>query len=78
MQTRKSLQSVKLPIRVELGRITITPGEFNQLEPGDILKLDTRPGDELPVFVGNYLKFLGKVGLLRRRFAVQITRIAPS
>lgn len=81
-QTAENLQALRR--RVEkaavtvvgvLGSSVITVGELLDLQPGDVIPLDSRVMDSLQVFVGNRLKFLGFPGLSRSKIAIQIKEI---
>src|SRR5690606_3980113 len=68
------LQSVTVPVSVELGAMEITLDEVVALQAGDLLLLDRRKGEQHNVYVNGRLKFRGKVGVLaQKRLAVQIT-----
>ncbi|MDQ7062639.1 MAG: flagellar motor switch protein FliM [candidate division KSB1 bacterium] len=64
-----------IPVHVELGRKQITLRELVQLEVGDVLKLDTRVTDDLPIFINNIERFRGKPGLYRDRVALKIVGV---
>ncbi|MEW8976804.1 MAG: flagellar motor switch protein FliM [Symbiobacterium sp.] len=73
---RRAVQEAPLSLTAQLGTARIRLGEFLALEVGDIIRLDTRVGAELPVFVGTKLAFHGRPGVVGSRMAVQITRRA--
>lgn len=66
----------KVPMIVELGKISISIREFLSLNFGDVLQMDTKVEDELPVVIGSNPKFYCRPGTFGKRAAVQITRIA--
>lgn len=74
---REQLKDAKLTCHAVLGTITIPLGELAGLAAGDVICLDTHPGDEIPLYIENDAKFLGKPGLLGKRMALQITRSMP-
>ncbi|MEB3285169.1 MAG: FliM/FliN family flagellar motor switch protein [Candidatus Sericytochromatia bacterium] len=67
------IEEVPVPVSVQLGRVTLSVGELQGIEPGDVLALDTALGDPLRVQVGS-LELSGKPGTTPdgRRLAVQL------
>lgn len=66
------LQTVTIPVSVELGGSDITLEELISLQEGDVLVLKTRVNDRLPVLVNQSLKFRAKPGRRGKRMVVQI------
>lgn len=62
-------------LRAVLGRATLPLGDLVTLEVGDVICLDTRPGQELLLYVEGEAKFLCQPGTSGKRNAVQITRL---
>lgn len=75
-QTLISNQLLKtlLPIRVEFGVTKISVEELMNLEDGDIIKLETKIGDELIVHVSDKRWFAGKAGVVNKHKAIKITQ----
>jgi len=69
----RHLQTVTIPVSVELGRSDITLEELVSLQEGDVLVLQTRVNDKLPVMVNQMMKFKAKPGQQGRRLVVQIS-----
>lgn len=67
------VEEVPVPVSVALGRVELSVGDLQGLEPGDVITLDTALGEPLEVAVGS-LRFLGKPGTTQdgRRLAVQV------
>lgn len=63
-----------LPVSVEFGKAKITMQDLIDLEPGDIIKLNSRVNDEHLVKVGNRVLFAGRSGVVNKRKAIKITR----
>ena len=63
----------KVEIVAELGRKLIAGRNLLELSPGDVILLDSDPGDEVTVFVEGIPKFTGKPGVIKGAKAVQIT-----
>lgn len=72
---QKKIERTRVPVIVELGRLDISIQEFLTLGFGDVLQLDTKVKDELPVLVGRRPKFKCRPGTAGKNMAVQITRI---
>lgn len=64
-------------LSVELARGTISARRFLELDPGDIMTLDTNPSEEAMVKIEGTPKFYGYVGSYRGNRAVRITRDIP-
>ena len=73
-EARTPLRLARVPLIVELGRIQISISEFLNLGFGDVLQLDTKVKDEMPVLVGRRPKFLCRPGTAGKTMAVQVTR----
>jgi flagellar motor switch protein FliM len=70
----ENIKNVPVKINVELGKTVIPAGDIIQLEKGDILQLDTRKDELLPVFLAGVRKYMGSPGLHRGNKALQIKR----
>ncbi len=71
------LGRTQMEVRAILGKSHITLRELLELEPGDVLRLDTEVEDDVKVFVGNREKFYGRAGLVEDRLAIKITEVLP-
>ncbi|MSS63003.1 flagellar motor switch protein FliM [Velocimicrobium porci] len=76
---RETIESIinkaKVPIRAILGKSVISVNDFMNLQPGDIIRLDTKIDDELEVYVGNINKFTALPGAASDTYAVRITSV---
>ena len=70
-----AISRAKIPIKVVLGRSVISVNDFVNMQKGDIIKLDSKTGDELNVFVGNIRKFTAMPGTSSESYAVKISGI---
>ena len=70
-----AIARARIPVKVELGRSTISVKDFVNIQKGDIIKLNTRVDDELSVFVGNIKKFYALPGTSMESYAVKISRV---
>jgi len=72
-RTKRVLNKVELPVRVELGTADCTMRELLSLEVNDIIVLDTKVNEDLKVRVGEVVKFLCTPGQVGKQRAAQIT-----
>lgn len=71
-RTVRGVHHLPVVLRVVLGGAELTVSELLGLQPGDVIRLDTKTRDELTVCVGEREQFLGRAGLLDNHLAVQI------
>jgi len=69
------VENTSVPVKAILGKTTITVNDFLELQPGDVIALDTGVNDELEVHVGNILKFYAIPGVKKNKVAVKISRV---
>lgn len=72
-----ALQQATVPVQVVLGTTTVPFGDLLYLQAGDVIPLNTQPGDEVMVSVGSHHKFNGQPGRIGNRIAVQISSTVP-
>nr|WP_320145458.1 flagellar motor switch protein FliM [uncultured Anaeromusa sp.] len=72
---QQKLERARIPLVVEMGRTQINVYDLLGLSQGDVLRLDSQVDRELKITVGHRDKFLCKPGLVKRKMAVQITKI---
>jgi len=77
-QNNLRLQKTYVPIRAELARGMSTFRSLQNLQVGDVLKLDTELDEPTVLFVNDEPKFIGKPGRVGRKSAVQITEYIDS
>lgn len=70
-----TLQKAHIPVRAVMGRSAISVNDFIHLQPGDIIKVNTRLEDQLDVYVGNIKKFSAIPGAYQDSYAVKIKSI---
>ncbi len=76
METIETLISkAPIPIKAVLGNSTISVNDFVNLQMGDIIRLDSKVDQELPVYVGNIEKFAALPGASGDYYAVRITSV---
>jgi len=69
------IRRAEVPIKAYLGQSIITVSDFANLQIGDIIKLDTKADESLPVFVGNIKKFMAVPGKSGDGYAVRVTSV---
>jgi len=69
------LENTHIPVKVLLGRTTITVRDLLELSVGDVVPLERNIHEELEVAIGQRTKFLGKPGILGNRISLQISQI---
>jgi len=72
---QKKIEYTKVPVRAILGRATIQVADFLELQPGDVITLDSNVNGNLDVLVGDLLKFRGSPGVKKNRNAIKITEV---
>jgi flagellar motor switch protein FliM len=73
-QMGERIGQVTLPITVELGDTELTVQSLLELQPGQVLRLNTSANGPLPIRVDDRVKFVGQAGLSGKNLAVQIVR----
>ena len=66
----------KVPVKVELGSTVIRVKDILTLQEGDVIKLDTNTDDKVKVRIGSNVKFLGNMGVSKKKMAVKIVNVA--
>ena len=70
-----AIAKARIPVRVQLGKSTISLNDFISLEKGDIIKLDKKVEEPLDIFVGNIKKFTALPGSSSDSYAVKISTV---
>lgn len=69
------VENTKVPVKAVLGKSTISVNEFIDLQPGDVLPLNTGVNEDMEIHVGSLLKFYATPGVKKNKVAVKITRV---
>ncbi len=69
------ISKAPIPIKAVLGNSTISVNDFVNLQAGDIIRLDSKVDQELPVYVGNIEKFAALPGASGDYYAVRVTSV---
>lgn len=70
-----ALRKADVPIKAVLGKSVVTVNDFVNIQPGDIIRLDTKINDELDVYVGNIKKFTAVPGANKNNYAIRVTSV---
>jgi flagellar motor switch protein FliM len=68
-----NLSKVTLPIKVILGKTKLRIGDLVEMQPGDVILLDSNVHDDISVSVAGKTRFKGRVGKKVKNLALQIT-----
>lgn len=69
------VENTLVPVRAVLGKTTISVSDFIELQPGDVLPLDTGVNDDMEILVGNLLKFYATPGVKKNKVAIKISKV---
>ena len=69
------IRRADVPVTAYLGKSVITVNDFVNLQCGDIIRLDVKADEELPVYVGNIKKFMAAPGKSGDKYAVRVTSV---
>ncbi len=69
------IENTKVPVRAVLGKTTISVNDFIELQPGDVIPLDTAVNGDLEILVGELLKFYGTPGVRKSKVAMKISEV---
>lgn len=69
------ISKAEIPIKAMLGQSSMSVAEFVNLQPGDLIKLDSDIEQELTVYVGNIKKFMALPGSSNDNYAIRITSV---
>ncbi|HAW50496.1 TPA: hypothetical protein DCX16_06075 [bacterium] len=70
-----AVESISLPIVVELGKARITMGDVLKLSCGDVLRLSRKVSDGVVLNSGGKPRFIGNPGIYGGNIAVKITKV---
>lgn len=69
------VQYTEVPLKAILGRTTVSVADVIELQPGDVLPLDTNVNEDMEVLVGELLKFYAKPGVRKNKVALKISKV---
>lgn len=70
-----AISNARIPLRAVLGKSTISINEFLNMQEGDVIKLNTKVGDDVRVYVGNIEKLTALPGSSSGNNAVKVSTI---
>ena len=73
MKVEEELEKAKVPVSAVIGKTNIMVNDFVNLQVDDVFKLDSYVNSDLEIMIGNLLKFYAKPGIIRGRYAFQIS-----
>lgn len=71
---KKNLEHTFVPIAVNLGETRLSFQELMNLREGDVLFLDQKTTDLLPLYVGDRPKYFGRAGIMKKRLAFKVVK----
>ncbi|KAA3648373.1 MAG: flagellar motor switch protein FliM [Chloroflexi bacterium] len=74
-ELQESLMKVTLPLRVFLGSTQLTVNDFLEMQPGDVLRLNTSVNRDVTMYAGDRPRFSAQLGKVGSQLAAQITDV---
>jgi len=71
----KVMKETTIPIVVRVGSAQISVQEMLRLKPGDVIRLNTSPHNEIDVLIENLIKLKGRPGVSSKKKALQVTKV---
>lgn len=69
------IRRIDMPVKAILGKSQVSVNDFINLQPGDIIRLNTGISSEMEVYVGNLRKFTALPGSSKDKYAVRVTSV---
>lgn len=69
------IKRIDMPVKAILGKSQVSVNDFINLQPGDIIRLNTGISSEMEVYVGNLRKFTALPGSSKDKYAVRVTSV---
>lgn len=69
------IRRIDMPVKAVLGKSQVSVNDFINLQPGDIIRLNTGISSEMEVYVGNLRKFTALPGSSKDKYAVRVTSV---
>lgn len=70
-----TVQQVKVPAEVVLGRTALTLDELSKLDAGSIITLESLAGEPVELVVSGELVALGEVVVIEENFGIRVTKL---
>lgn len=72
VELRKRLDVVEVPVIAKLGQTEITVEDFLRLSIGDVITLNSKCSDPVPVYIYDNLHYLAALGILGKNMGIKI------
>nr|MBQ8252695.1 flagellar motor switch protein FliM [Lachnospiraceae bacterium] len=69
------IKRTTVPVKAVLGKSVVSVMDFASLQVGDVIRLDSKVDEELPIYVGNLKKFTALPGTNKDNYAVRIMSV---
>ena len=69
------IRRTTVPVKAVLGKSVISVMDFASLQVGDVIRLDSKVDEELPIYVGNLKKFTALPGTNKDKYAVRVMTV---
>lgn len=69
------IKKTTVPVKAVLGKSIVSVMDFANLQVGDVIRLDSKVDEELPVYVGNLKKFTALPGTNKDNYAVRVMTV---
>ena len=73
-----SVQEVKVPAQVVLGRVDLSLGELSQLTVGSIIQLTALAGEPVDLVVSGEIVAKGEVVVIDENFGIRLTSLVDT
>lgn len=75
MMLTSRVEKTEVELKAVIGETYITVSDFLDLQIGDVIQLDTLISDDVKIYIGDSMKFLGKPGTKKKNVAIQISNV---
>ena len=69
------IKRTTVPVKAVLGKSIVSVMDFANLQVGDVIRLDSKVDEELPIYVGNLKKFTALPGTNKDKYAVRVMSV---
>ncbi len=69
------IKRTTVPVKAVLGKSIVSVMDFASLQVGDVIRLDSKVDEELPIYVGNLKKFTALPGTNKDKYAVRVMSV---
>ena len=69
------IKRTTVPVKAVLGKSIVSVMDFANLQVGDVIRLDSKVDEELPIYVGNLKKFTALPGTNKDNYAVRVMTV---